>query len=447
VGWLVLALLLSGCALVPPGGQSAETPSATPPASASATATPEPEPEPPPPLPDGPTLKKLLQKVGRTALKDYGYAVYGYDGVLLAAKGDEPMVPASTTKVITALAALDVLGPQHTFATRVLSDGSGAITLVGGGDPGLMSAPSEVKAQAANLDTLAALTVAALQAAGTASVTLQYDESLFCGELYAKSWKSKWSGYTSRVSALTVNNGKSTVDSTGARALSLGKADTDPAKAAAKVFAQKLKAAGVKVKQVRAGQADDGAAEIARVTSAPLGTIVRRMLRYSENFTAEVLARQVAIAQGKGCNFAKASAALTSWMKAKGLWQDGDKIDGGSGLSSKARLSPSTLAKAVLLALGDAKYADALDGFPVAGKSGTLSKKAGRFNDKAEKAGIGVVHAKTGSLTGIATLAGYVEDADGAILVFAFMSAHAGQTSAFNWIDRSATVLATCGCR
>ena len=44
-------------------------------------------------------------------------------------------MPASTLKLLTTTAALEALGPDHTFATRVVADGRRSLTLVGGGDP------------------------------------------------------------------------------------------------------------------------------------------------------------------------------------------------------------------------------------------------------------------------------------------------------------------------
>ena len=76
--------------------------------------------------------------------------------------------------------------------------------------------------------------------------------------------------------------------------------------------------------------------------------------------------------------------------------------------------------------------------------NGTLKD---RFNDPVEKAGRKVVHAKTGTLLGVASLAGYVTTKDGAVLTFAAMANDAGRTSAYNWLDRTATALAKCGCR
>ena len=69
-----------------------------------------------------------------------------------------------------------------------------------------------------------------------------------------------------------------------------------------------------------------------------------------------------------------------------------------------------------LLALAEVEFTPIVDGLPVAGESGTLKN---RFDDPKEAAGRHVVHAKTGTLSGLAGLTGYVTTADGAVLVFA----------------------------
>ena len=65
-----------------------------------------------------------------------GFAALDLDsGAVLASRdAGVPMTPASTLKIVTALYALDRLGPTHRFATRVLQDGD-TLILAGGGDP------------------------------------------------------------------------------------------------------------------------------------------------------------------------------------------------------------------------------------------------------------------------------------------------------------------------
>lgn len=374
-----------------------------------------------------------LAGVSKKYLDSTAWAVFTADGEKVVAS-DRLIVPASTTKILTAMAALDVLGADRTFTTKVVSAKKGRLTLVGAGDPYLVSAKSTVPAKKANLNSLVSATVKALKKAKVRKVTLTYSAPLFSGTSYSAAWKQSWASYTPRIMSLTVNGGKS-----GSAAY------TNPARSTAKMFASKLRSKGIKVTYAGAAAAPKGAKTVASVTSATLGTQVRRMLRYSDNVAAENYARLIARATGGSPSFAGGSAAITTWLKKKGLWSSGMRIDGGSGLSSNSKVLPSVLARAVGLALDDATYRDVKVGLPVAGVNGTLKN---RFNDPSERAGRNVVHAKTGSLKKINALAGYLTTADGEVLTFAFGASHDGKrsTTAGNWLDRSATKLVGCGC-
>ncbi len=374
-----------------------------------------------------------LAAVSKKNLTSTAGAVYTADGKPLVVN-DKLMVPASTTKIFTALAAIDLLGAKKTFTTKVVSAKKGRITLVAGGDPYLTSTKSTAAAKKANLTDLAAATAKALKKAKVKKVTLTYSAPLFSGPSYSPSWKQAWASYTPRIMSLTVNDGNSGYS-----------AYTNPARSTATLFASKLRAKGIKVSFAGAASTPKGAKTVASVKSATLGTMVRRMLRYSDNVAAEMFARHVAIATKRTPSFDGGSAAITAWLKGKNLWGKGMKIDGGSGLSSKTKVLPSVLAQSVGFALADPRYVDVVQGLPTAGVDGTLKS---RFNDASEKAGRKVVHAKTGSLKQVNALAGYVTTTDGDVLTFAFLATHNGNysTTAGNWLDRSATVLAKCGC-
>ena len=438
----VLALaLFAGCSTVPPLPQPTTSAVAGPAASASAPATPSPQPDPTPEptpaaIPDGDVLAKQLGRVSRSGIEATGLVVMNpATGEVLTSRGDDPLVPASTMKVMTSLAAVDTLGDRATFATTVVRPPQGPRGLVGGGDPMLTDKQSKSAAKQASLQALATQTVAALKESGTTSVRLGYDATLFSGPAYHPSWKTAWQGYTARVAALTIN---------GARA-SQGSVHRDPARTAAEAFAARLKAAGIKVTAIKPQTAKRGAPVLAEVRSAPLAANVGHTQRVSVNLAAEVLARHVALGTGRKGSFAAASEAVTAWLKDHDLWASGMVIDDGSGLSGKSRLRPSVLARALSLVLVTPAWSAVAKGLPVAGVDGTLKD---RFDDKAEKAGRTVVHAKTGTLLGVASLAGYVTTADGAVLTFALMANRAvGRDTAYNWLDRTASVLATCGCR
>ena len=386
-------------------------------------------------VPDRSVLASKLGAVSKKSLTSTAGAVYtaAGDSVYVA---DKAMVPASTLKVLTAMAALDVLGPNKKFTTKVVSASKGRLILVAGGDPFLRSSPSKsVAAWKANLDDLVNQATSALRSQQVKKVKVSFNATLFSGPSYAPSWKKAWDWYTPRISSLTVNGGKSG-----------SKAYTDPAVSTTKLFIKKLKAKGFTVSYAGSARKPAGARTVASVTSAPLSVSVGRMLRVSDNVAAETLARHVARVMHKPGSFTGASAALTSWLKSHKLWKSGMVMDGGSGLSSRTRLFPSVLARAVGLSLSDKTYSAVVSGLPVAGVSGTLED---RFDDSAEKAGRGVVHAKTGTLKKVAGLAGYVTTRDGTLLTFAFLSTHDGthNKAAGNWLDRSATALATCGCQ
>lgn len=382
---------------------------------------------------DSDLIAARIKAVSRKNLTSTAWAVYTADGEAVVVN-DALMVPASTTKTLTALAAIDVLGADKTFKTTVVSAKKGAIVLVGGGDPYLTNGKSTAVAKKASLTDLAAKTAKALKKQKVKSVTLTYSAPLYSGPSYSPSWKESWRSDTPRIHSLMVSGG-----------MSAGKAHANPAKATADRFAKRLKAEGIKVTTIKSGSAPKGAKTVASVTSAPLGTMVRRMLRYSDNVAAETFARHIAIKTGRAPSFSGGSSAIAAWLKSKDLWVTGMKIDGGSGLSSKSKVMPSVLARSVAFARADKRYADVLKGFPTAGVNGTLKN---RFDDPSEKAGREVVRAKTGMLKEVRTLSGYVKTKDGQVLTFAFLATHNGShsSSAINWLDRSATTLATCGC-
>ncbi len=386
-------------------------------------------------LPNTQVVATKLAAVNRSGIGASGLVVLGANGsVVTSRSADKPLAPASTMKLLTSLAALDTIGADHTFTTRVVRSNS-VVVLVGGGDPLLTDKQSKSAAKPASLQALAMSTVAALTAAGVKKVQLGYDTSLFSGPDFNPAWKHKWHSWVSRVSPLLIGSGR----------FNEWQADPAPARTAATAFAKRLKAAGIAVTKVVRTRAGAAATELASVQSAPLATVVGHTLTYSDNLAAEVIARHLALAAGKPASFTGGAAALKAWLTAHSLWSDGMRVLDGSGLSFSARVTPTVLAKAVLASLDTPALAGVASGLPVAGVSGTLKD---RFDDKSEKVARGNVHAKTGTLVGVAALAGYLTTADGARLVFAIVANRTrGQSTAYNWLDRSTAVLVRCGCR
>jgi D-alanyl-D-alanine carboxypeptidase/D-alanyl-D-alanine-endopeptidase (penicillin-binding protein 4) len=175
------------------------------------------------------------------------------------------------------------------------------------------------------------------------------------------------------------------------------------------------------------------------------------MLRESNNVIAEDLARQVALHAGKPASFSGAAAAVTAALGRLGVHHGIHLVDG-SGLSPQDRVTPGTLAAVVRLEAvsGPGALRAAVTGMPVAGFSGTLAPGQSVFGSFTAPA-LGMVRAKTGNLTKVASLSGIVDDASGQVLAFAFMADQIPKGSllpaAASAIDAMATALAGCGCR
>jgi D-alanyl-D-alanine carboxypeptidase/D-alanyl-D-alanine-endopeptidase (penicillin-binding protein 4) len=419
---LVLALLAAAGTTywLHDGAAPAEGPASVPPPpglTLPALSPPAPVAEPARGSPDPAKVRRALAPLLRDA--DLGPHVLAtvarLDGTLLYSSGTGEATPASTLKLLTATAALDVLGPDHTFDTTVVSDGARGVVLVGGGDPLLASRPSpKAYPRPADVTTLARATARALQAAGRSTVRVGYDTTLFRGPAVSPHWPDSYipEAVVSPIVPLWVEEGRPT---TG-----FGRVD-DPAAAAASVFAGALARAGIAVTGApRPRRAADGATELARVSSPPLAQVVEHTLLTSDNEAAEVLGRQVGLATSDDGSFAAGARAVLDVLSGLGVPTQGARTYDGSGLSRDDRLDPDALT-AVLELAGSADHPElrpVLSGLPVAGFTGSLVE---RFVTRGA-AGRGLVRAKTGTLSGVSGLAGTVTDRQGSPMVFALLA-------------------------
>jgi D-alanyl-D-alanine carboxypeptidase/D-alanyl-D-alanine-endopeptidase (penicillin-binding protein 4) len=378
--------------------------------------------------------------------------------LLLSEDGGRLSTPASTTKLVTSVAALAVLGANATFTTRAVHGATpGDIILVGGGDPTLAvnRFPAQDYPQPATLASLAAATARALKSEGRTTVSVGYDTSLYTGPLLAPGWPEAYvtTGDVTPIVSLEVDQGRLTRAGTPEDSddpYNLGPRATDPAGMAAASFTALLAADGIHVTGSPVAQAAPAhASGIASVSSPPLSAIVEQMLEESNNVIAENLARQVAVATGQPASFSEAAAAVISELRRLGV-SSGLRLVDGSGLSPRDAIAPATLVKVLELATADSRLRALLAGLPVAGFSGTLSAGQSVFSG-IDGAALGSVRAKTGNLGTVTALAGLVTDKNGATLVFAFMADQipaAGMLrAAANAIDQAAAALANCGCR
>ncbi|MEI4273524.1 D-alanyl-D-alanine carboxypeptidase/D-alanyl-D-alanine-endopeptidase [Klenkia sp. LSe6-5] len=393
------------------------------------------------PIPDAATLQARLAPLLTVPALGSGLSAEVVDvatgAVLLDTDAADPGTPASTTKLLTGLAALTVLGPGATIPTTVVAGTDpGQVVLVGGGDPTLSTtSPSQSYPGAPTVADLAAQVQAAL--AGTPVTSVVVDGALFTGPLTAPGWGSgdAPSTYAAPVTAAAVD---------GARvAPGLSQRSGQPGTDAGRALATALGAPGA---PVSLGTAPAGARVLGTVQSAPVERLVEQALTASDNLLAEVLARHVALATGQEASFAGAAAAVTAAVTAAGFTTTGLSLSDGSGLSTADRI-PARLLVDVLEAAADDSLPVAgalLSGLPVAGYTGTLADRG----DADPATAPGAVRAKTGTLSTTSALAGLVVTVDGRLLAFALLAdGTPGDVAAAEAaLDAVAESMASCGC-
>lgn len=444
------------------------------------------------PLPEAAELDRILSPGLDPGSGTIGGAVLdaATGQVLFSRAGADPRVPASNLKLLTAAAALTALGPDTTLRTRAVRADAGTVVLVGGGDAMLTAGTSQPGAVMgrAGLATLAADTAKALAAAGAdahdggaspspdgspsagttptagsspspaptpatgsplpRTITVRLDDTLFTGPALSPAWDPAdvAAGEIAPLYALALNGARTAPGAAGPR-------PQDSALDAAKAFRDALAAAlagtGVTVADgVERAAAPAQATELAAVESATVAEQAASMLRESDNYVAEVLARLASHAAGGPAGNEGAVAALLSAADRVLGGSAGIEIADACGLSLANRISPESLARIVReMTVGpDPRLRAAIAGFPVAALDGTLSA---RFAGSAA-AGAGVVRAKTGTLNTVAALSGYAVDSDGRLLAFSFVANGldpARRGEAVQAIDGAVAALAACGCR
>src|SRR3954467_12748473 len=230
-----------------------------------------------------------------------------------------PLAPASNEKLPLTYAALSNLGTSYRLETDVLGEGSqdattfdGALVLKGGGDPRF--GPAGLRALAGQVRSL-----------GIRHVTggIAGDESHFDARRTVAGWKpSFYIEESPPLSALVLNRAR------------VGRYVTRaPALAAATAFRTALRTAGVTVDGgVSVRPVDDFATPLAQIDSPPLASIIRFMDKESDNFTAELLLKELGpVVLDRGTSAAGASV-VTQTLAEAGVPMTGVRIVDGSGL-------------------------------------------------------------------------------------------------------------------
>jgi serine-type D-Ala-D-Ala carboxypeptidase/endopeptidase (penicillin-binding protein 4) len=344
-----------------------------------------------------------------------GQVVYAHNAAL-------PLRPASNEKLAVTYAALTALGPAFRIETDVLGEGApagprwnGDLVLKGYGDPTLSS------------DDLAAL---ARQVRGEGitfvSGRVLGDESWFDTHRTAPGWKAGFFiDESPPLSALIVNRGR------------VGRWESrNPALSAAQLLTKALARAGVRVGGGAAvGVADDEAVGLASIESPTLAAMVHWMDKVSDNFTAEMLVKELgAVQAGKGTT-AAGLGVVAAQLTDAGVPLAGVRLVDGSGLSLLDRMTASALVSLLRVMWNDPGVRpELLASLPVAGRTGTLHDRM------RGTAAAGVVRAKTGTTDNSTALSGFAGDR------YVFSVLVNGDPVSWTWSriaeDRFATALA-----
>lgn len=326
---------------------------------------------------------------------------------------DVELSPASTMKVLTGMAALRRLGPTFRFITEVRAAAppvngviDGPLWFVGSGDALLRSDAyaASMKNQPqtyTRLDSLAD----AIVAAGVHEIRggITGDESRFDSERYVASWKPVYiaDSDVGPMSALSVNDGFTQFKPLKPLAAA------NPPMHAAGILTVLLRDRGVTVGDSAAGVTPPSTRVIAHIDSPPLPEVVGEMLRESDNMTAELLLKELGKRFAAGGTWPAGLQVIRSTLADAGLPVAGYSAVDGSGLDTSDRVSCSLLLHALDIAGPNGAVSA---GFPVAGRTGTL---ADRFKGNPAE---GKLRAKTGTLNGVAALAGYVDSLEFALV-------------------------------
>ncbi|MDE2125972.1 MAG: D-alanyl-D-alanine carboxypeptidase/D-alanyl-D-alanine-endopeptidase [Armatimonadetes bacterium] len=411
----------------------------------------------------------------------------GFQGVLIkslksgrtlyARNADSLFVPASNNKILTACAALGVLGIDFRWHTRVLAtsrpdkDGvvNGDLVLQGSGDPILTA------------DDLNAL-AGQLKAAGIHRITgnLRFDDyrfdRQFLGETWA--WDDEPYYYSAQISALNVDEnvvvvhvqpgtgigdpvgvsvtpladyatvhctavttakgtpvgldvtrrrGRNTILISGSLPAGIAPAKDpaiavtyeDPPRFAATLFRSDLIKAGIEIAGgTLEGHSPVGAVLLADHLSPAMPEVLRRLNKPSDNLIAECLLKSVGAqidGQGTGGEGGTACLAARTWFRTIGLRMSEVRQADGSGLSRDNFVSPRNIVRTLVWFTKQPWFRQYDESLPVAGVDGTLARRM------KGTAAAGNCHAKTGYVSHVSTISGYVRTADGQPLVFSIL--------------------------
>ncbi len=389
----------------------------------------------------------------------------GSPRTLYSRNSSKYFTPASVAKLMTTAAALQALTPNYRIRTSAYGTGNGVVQVVGRGDPSLKSEQLEVLAKQ-------------LRQKGVRRINkLIANDGYFKGEAVEPSWM--WEDiqfyYGAPVNSLMLNENAAVIrlypqkvgrrlllkwdnplDASGWKVVNQTVTSRKGTKKYIEVkrdlkgqilylkgqvpegsrpdvtaiavfnpiqnflthFRQSLGKQGISVAGGYRGTTKTSGRELAAVQSPPLSELIAETNINSNNLYAEALLKALATKKPSGRNGSTTGAGLEvmkSTLSRIGVDPNAYRLVDGSGLSRKDLISPQALVQ-TLQGMAKSPYASVFRAsLPVAGKNGTLKY---RFKDIAPE---GLVQAKTGTMTGVITLAGYVNAPNYGPVVFSIM--------------------------
>lgn len=267
--------------------------------------------------------------------------------------------PASTIKVFSAMSILEFLPPTTTFTTSIYTtDLKNTFQIVGDFDPSMT--PSSTLAKSDKFIWSTSLVNKIRANAKSRSITIRYH------------------GITSRTKINMSND---------------------------------FRRAGYRVNWQPTSQETANTHKKDKIFTAQspnLEKILKHTLLWSDNFVAEYLARLAAKEAGYPNNEDGIELVFHDVLSRYNIQNPVITAKDGSGLSHKDRVSAMTLGQALVKIYSDPKFESLVNGLPIGGISGTMKS---RFKKTAPQ-GVGLVRAKTGTLSGVVTMAGYLDSGE-----------------------------------
>jgi len=304
-------------------------------------------------------LHKVEKRSSATALASPGLLIIDQaeKKVLSENKPDSPRIPASVLKLLTAAVAIENLGSQTRFTTKVMKMAKEDEILIRGSKDPFLTTNRAIAARYGHKNLLSLLNKG--NPDNLKRIKIFY-EGLYPKDLYNLS--------------VAMKN-------------------------------KKIKAKFIKVSN---NQADEiGKDEIASLTSAPISKMVEHLILWSDNLVADRLADAAARKVGNPTTGIGLTSTYKDALTGLGIASAGLKVRDGSGLSKKNQVSARIVVDLLMAIRNDPKFSAIYEGLPIAGETGTLGN---RF--ESAPGAKGMVRAKTGWVNNSVTLAGYVKSGE-----------------------------------